>query len=128
LAIIAAAFIKNETLMHYVQQSEAEISWQDASGNWRSCHIINTNKLLGVYPGTMGLKTGRTEEAGQCLISYAVRPDGKLLLVLLGSEQRYRDSVRLLDEGWAKLRTQAALKTISADANLFFSGPGLFTP
>ncbi|MHB8126849.1 MAG: D-alanyl-D-alanine carboxypeptidase family protein [Desulfitobacteriaceae bacterium] len=123
---IAWAFIKNKSLMKYVQQTKAIVEWKDAYGHLRTQQIRNTNKLLGVYPGTQGLKTGKTDEAGQCLISYDIRPDGKLLLVVLGSDQRYRDTINLLDEGWAKLRTQAALKTLSTDPRPFFVGPGIF--
>jgi D-alanyl-D-alanine carboxypeptidase (penicillin-binding protein 5/6) len=128
LAKITSTFINNDQLMKYVQQTEATIRWIDANGNLRTQQVRNKNKLLGVYPGIQGLKTGTTNEAGQCLVTYDVRSDGKLLLVLLGSDQRYRDTVQLLDEGWAKLRIQAALKTLVSDPEPLLSGPGIFSP
>lgn len=124
LCIIAKKFIKNEILMKYVQQRQAKVEWKDFRGALHSVQIHNTNKLLGVYPGNQGLKTGTTNEAGQCLISYTKNADGALLLVLLGSRQRYLDTVHLLDEGWAKLRPQAALKGLASDPRILFNSPG----
>ncbi len=33
--------------------------------------VRNTNRLLREYPGAIGVKTGTTNEAGQCLIAVA---------------------------------------------------------
>lgn len=57
----------------------------------------NLNQLLGTYEGTAGIKTGTTLAAGQCLVSLVGRPDGRTLCVILGSDDRYRDSRLLLD-------------------------------
>ena len=85
--------------------------------------IVDT---LGVYPGDIGLKTGTTTQAGQCLVSYIRRSDGGLLLVLLGSEQRYQDTISLLDEAWAEQRSKAALRNLSKDPRALILSPGIF--
>lgn len=59
--------------------------------------LYNLNELLGTYPGAEGVKTGTTDEAGQCLVSAAGRADGRVLAVVLGSDDRFRDSRALLD-------------------------------
>ncbi len=59
--------------------------------------LVNLNELLGSYPGAEGVKTGTTDEAGQCLISAAGRADGRVLAVVMGSDDRFRDSRALLD-------------------------------
>lgn len=126
LSIIANHFIQNEKLMTYVQKPNARVQWKDAQGKDRIAELHNTNILLGVYPGDQGLKTGTTTEAGQCLVSYVTRADGDLLLILLGSKQRYKDTISLLDEAWAEQRSKAALRNLSKDPRSLILSPGIF--
>jgi D-alanyl-D-alanine carboxypeptidase len=57
--------------------------------------LVNTNAWLTMFPGVTGVKTGTTDAAGECLIA-TVESDGRtLLLVVLGSTERYRDAERL---------------------------------
>lgn len=126
LSKIASQFIKNQELMKLVNKRSAKIQWKDAKGLGRSAEVQNTNNLLGVYPGDQGLKTGTTTEAGQCLVSYVTRPDGELLLILLGSKQRYSDTIKLLDEGWADQRSNAALKGLIKDPRSLILSPGIY--
>jgi len=69
---------------------------------------VNTNTLLSTYPGTIGVKTGSTQEAGPCLVFATVR-DGQYLIgaVLhagtLASDQRFTDATKLLDWGFTLL-------------------------
>ncbi len=51
----------------------------------------STNRLLADYPGVVGLKTGTTPAAGECLIA-AVEDSGHVVfVVVLGSADRYAD-------------------------------------
>jgi D-alanyl-D-alanine carboxypeptidase (penicillin-binding protein 5/6) len=62
--------------------------------------LVNTNQLLLTYEGADGVKTGTTDAAGECLVASATRNDGhRLLVVLLGSRDRYGEATALLD--WA---------------------------
>ncbi|MDP4158468.1 MAG: D-alanyl-D-alanine carboxypeptidase [Bacillota bacterium] len=126
LSKIASLFIKNEVLMNYVKEPRARVQWKDTRGVNHYAEVQTTNKLLGVYPGDEGLKTGTTTEAGECLVSYVTRPDGDLLLVVLGSKQRYNDTIKLLDEGWAMRRSNAALRGLAESPRSLISGPGLY--
>lgn len=126
LAIISNDFLKNESLMKYVNKGYAQIKWTDSRGMLRKAEFKNTNRLLGVYPGDEGLKTGTTTEAGQCLVSFVSRADSELLLVLLGSKDRYNDTIKLLDEGWTEQRPGAALRELAKDPQSLISGPGIF--
>jgi D-alanyl-D-alanine carboxypeptidase len=66
---------------------------------WPGPQIWNGNELLGYYPGTVGVKIGFTERAGQTMVA-AVERDGRRLIVsVLGSFQRYTDVIDLFD--WA---------------------------
>jgi D-alanyl-D-alanine carboxypeptidase (penicillin-binding protein 5/6) len=61
--------------------------------------IQNTNKLLGEIEGTVGVKTGTTAEAGEVLI-YQYKKDGvDLIIVVMGSSDRFSDTKTLLN--WA---------------------------
>jgi D-alanyl-D-alanine carboxypeptidase len=63
--------------------------------------LQNTNQLLGVYAGMQGVKTGTTDEAGDCLVSAAARPDGRAICVVLGSADRFADTRTVLDYYYA---------------------------
>lgn len=67
--------------------------------------LYNTNDLLDKIPGTVGIKTGYTEDAGGCLIYLYEDPQTseQILITLLGSTNqstRFSDTKLLLD--WAK--------------------------
>lgn len=68
--------------------------------------LVNHNKLLWRYEGAIGLKTGYTSQAGQCLVSAAERNGRALLAVVLKSEGNniWSDSVTLLDYGFERFR------------------------
>jgi len=59
--------------------------------------LENTNELLGTYDGVNGVKTGTTDEAGECLVASVTRDGRTTLLVELGSTDRFGDARKLLD-------------------------------
>ena len=70
-------------------------------GRHMSCR--NTNVLLHSYEGCIGIKTGFTRQAGNCLASAATRDGTTLYLVLLNSRSmrsRFTESAILLDYGF----------------------------
>jgi D-alanyl-D-alanine carboxypeptidase (penicillin-binding protein 5/6) len=54
----------------------------------RHLEIDATNRLLGVFPGYFGLKTGDTIAAGQVLLSYTETSHKRIVAVVLGSAGR----------------------------------------
>ena len=86
----------------------------------------NRNRLLWRDKSVDGLKTGRTEEAGYCLVSSAKRRDMRLIAVVLGAtndESRARESQRLLSYGFRYFDTQtiySAGETLKANAKLWY--------
>ena len=65
--------------------------------------LTNTNELLGAYQGADGVKTGTTDAAGECLVASVTRNGHRMLVVILGSGDRYADARTLLDYatgGW----------------------------
>ena len=69
------------------------------SKNGRLKHKISTtNDLLGSYLKVLGLKTGTTAEAGECLVAVIKNDDGNnILTVLLDSGSRYQETKVLVD-------------------------------
>ena len=95
----------------YVSQKERQISF-DRGGRRLNYMLRNTNELLGKM-GIDGVKTGRTSRSGDCLILYANRQaevvrQGQmetvyprhLMIVLLGSTNRFGEGTALLQRGW----------------------------
>jgi D-alanyl-D-alanine carboxypeptidase (penicillin-binding protein 5/6) len=70
----------------------------------RSYTLRNTNALIGRYEGAIGLKTGYTEGAGNCLVALAERDGVRVLAVLLNAPNRWWNAVGLLDRAFAAPR------------------------
>lgn len=65
--------------------------------------LWNTNRLLKWYEGTLGLKTGYTQEAGRNLVSVVEREGLRLISVVLGCQERrghFQESMNLLNYGF----------------------------
>ena len=95
----------------YVSQRERQISFNRA-GHQLNYMLRNTNELLGKM-GIDGVKTGTSARSGQCLILYANRDpevvrqgqmetvyQRHLMVVLLGSTNRFGEAEVLLQRGW----------------------------
>jgi len=59
--------------------------------------LENETNLLTSYPGVEGVKTGYTDEAGLCLVTYLNYDGHKVIGVILNSQNRIDDMKRLLD-------------------------------
>ncbi len=92
MAIIALEAMKNPVFADIVRRPEVALAAR---------RLDSTNKLLNVYPGMVGIKTGTEELAGECLISMVDRTQGKAITVVLGSTDRFRDTRLLLDYYYA---------------------------
>ena len=68
--------------------------------NNQARQITNTNELLGVLNGVVGVKTGFTNNAGRCLVTETKRNDMDIITVVLGADTkkfRTKDSIRLIE-------------------------------
>jgi D-alanyl-D-alanine carboxypeptidase len=63
--------------------------------------LRNHNKLLWLYEGAVGVKTGYTRAAGRTLVSCARREGLTLLCVTLNAPEDWKDHAALLDWGFA---------------------------
>lgn len=60
-------------------------------------HLVSTNKLLGSVEGVLGVKTGWTENARENLVTYITRDNHKVVIVVLGSQDRFGETKELID-------------------------------
>lgn len=71
--------------------------------------LKNTNNLLFTIPGTVGIKTGYTEDAKGCLSYLHENKGQEILIVILGSEDRFKDTLTLLN--WAQEQIELLKQT-----------------
>lgn len=70
--------------------------------------LTNFNKMVVLYPGCDGLKTGYTDKSGYCISATAKDGDSRFIVVLMGAQtpdQRLADASRLLDWAFANFRS-----------------------
>ena len=84
-------------------------TWMDDidHGDGRVTQLVNTNKLIRLYDGCDGGKTGSTKEAGYCVAATARRGGMRLIAVVLGADtgaERFDIAARMLDHGFANYR------------------------
>lgn len=98
LAVIAAEALKNETFRRIVSTYKKTIPMQSTGGVRL---LINHNKMLRLYDGAIGVKTGFTKQSGRCLVSAAERDGVTLVAVTLSAPDDWNDHTRLLDYGFS---------------------------
>jgi len=121
LVALANYAMQRSAFRFYVSQKSRVISRYLADGSEAKYQLVNTNALLGVYE-IDGVKTGRTNRAGDCLVISAAKPpesienpDGshtitprRLMVVVLGAQDRFGEAERLLIRGWKEYNQWAA--------------------
>ena len=83
--------------------------WLDSvdHGDGRTTQLTNTNKLIRLYDGCDGGKTGSTDEAGYCITATAQRGGMRLIAVVLGApsgKERFDAAKEMFDYGFANYR------------------------
>lgn len=101
IALVARELLKHERVFDYT------MIWMDELRDGKT-QLTNTNKLLKTYAGITGLKTGTTDDAGNCFCGTAERNGFRLIAVVLGcetSKERFSATTALLDHGYANWET-----------------------
>lgn len=93
LTRIAREAIGNASIRKAV--STQSITFTDITGS-KKFILESTNKLLGI-DGVKGLKTGWIPESGECLVTLVTRDGKSVLITLLGSTDRFGESIRLIN-------------------------------
>ncbi len=94
LALAAADLFSYQLLQKIVGTTTQTVSIQGT--NPRDITLVNTNEFLG-NPDVHGVKTGTTDNAGECLVLAVSRGDDRVITVVLGSTDRYGDTSALLN-------------------------------
>ncbi len=85
--------------------STKQIVVHDVSGKM-SYNLRNINELLGKVPGVLGVKTGWTENARENLVTYIERDGHKVMIAVLGSQDRFGETKELIDWIFASYQWQ----------------------
>ena len=102
LAIISAHALKNDTIAKIFSTYKATLP---ISSECQKRVLVNHNKLLKLYRGAIGVKTGFTKKTGRCLVSAAQRDGLTLVAVTLNAPDDWRDHMSMLDFGFANFES-----------------------
>lgn len=97
LAKLSRYAMQNEDFRRIVGTVDLELPYSERH---KYLYLENQTNLLTTYPGVGGIKTGYTEEAGYCLVTYAKNEDVELIGVVLNSVNRKFDMLNLLNFGF----------------------------
>ncbi len=113
LALITAEALDNPTFKQIV--STYKYSFR-CSGKTRT--VVNHNKLLKSYDGSIGVKTGYTRHSGRCLVSAAVRDGVTLIAVTLSAPNDWQDHTELLDYGFTQFEAISPYSLVDGEYSI----------
>ncbi len=94
LAIITGEALKDPQLARIFATKETSIVSLDKKYTHQ---LQNLNKLLTQVSGVLGVKTGFSEAAKENLVTLIERENHRVLIVLLGSDDRFGETTKLID-------------------------------
>ncbi|MBU1085252.1 D-alanyl-D-alanine carboxypeptidase [Patescibacteria group bacterium] len=94
IAILTVVAMENPIFKKIVNISSITVTDID---NTITHDLKTINDLLGNVSGLKGVKTGWTELAGECLVTYTQRGNKEIITVILGSQDRFGESTQLID-------------------------------
>lgn len=98
LLIIARTAMKHPEFAAIVKMKQATITSEDG----KIIHKLeSTDELLGKVEGVEGIKTGWTEEAGECLVTQTTRNGHTFLTAVLHSPDRFGEMTKLIEWGFS---------------------------
>ncbi|MBO6231283.1 MAG: D-alanyl-D-alanine carboxypeptidase [Ruminiclostridium sp.] len=113
MALLTAEALKNPDFRAICSRKSEKVSF-GAPPTERT--LYNSNKLLTLYDGCIGVKTGFTDEARRCLVSAAERDGCRIIAVTLNAPDDWNDHRKLLDLGFSRVRPfDLRLDTFSAE-------------
>lgn len=110
MALCARACMENEVIAKIVGTRTATFGTRT---------FVNHNKLLTMYEGCVGMKTGYTELAGRTLVSCAERDGMRLIAVTLSDRNDWEDHMALYDYGFSAY----ALRSLCSDEEEAYTLP-----
>lgn len=95
-----------------------------ASNTCTARTLVNHNRLLSSYDGTIGVKTGYTKKSGRCLVSAVEREGVILICVTLGVGDDWNRHKNLYDTYFPKCSTVVAAEKGSIYKAVYVAGCG----
>ena len=99
MGMIAKELLKHKQILDFSGVYEDYLRQDTPNKFW----LVNTNKLVRIYNGADGLKTGHTDAAKYCIAATAKKDDMRLIAIVLGEENatiRNKETSELLDYGF----------------------------
>lgn len=104
------ALMSRELILNYPEIFEYSSIWMEnithvTRQGSKEFGLTNTNRLIRIYPGCIGLKTGSTSKAKFCLSAVAEKNNLMLISVIMAApdyKARLKDAAALLDYGFAR--------------------------
>lgn len=98
LAFIGSEAMQNETFRQIVSTKFITVGNGENKKYW-----TNKNKILSLYEGGNGIKTGFTTDSGRCLIASATRNGVTVVSVVLNRYDMFNDCCRLMDKAFESI-------------------------
>ena len=111
MAMLAREAIHNEDFLAICSQTKVTAEYGNPPYKRT---LSNHNRLLSLYEGAIGVKTGFTKKAGRCLVSAAQRNGVTLICVTLKAPDDWDDHCALFDYGFSKVTTQQREEVFSS--------------
>ena len=99
LALISAKALENETFREIASSRKETI--KNSVGEARL--VVNHNKLLSMYDGAIGVKTGFTKRCGRCLVGAAERDGLRFITVTINAPDDWNDHISMFNYGYSLL-------------------------
>ncbi|MBQ8689963.1 MAG: D-alanyl-D-alanine carboxypeptidase [Clostridia bacterium] len=96
LALITAEALKNEKFREISSSYKKEITSSE-----QTRLLVNHNKLLKMYDGCIGVKTGYTKKSGRSLVGAAEKDGLTLISVTINAPDDWNDHKEMLDYGFS---------------------------
>lgn len=92
VAVLTKYILQNKQILEIIKTKNKVIS----STNGQNIKLTNTNELLDLIPGVIGVKTGTENLAGQCLDLAYVKDGNTYIIIILNSTDRYADARQII--------------------------------
>lgn len=102
LALITSYCLNNEKFSEIAATKSKVIKGSDGLNKYLSNH----NKMLHMYPGCIGVKTGFTKKSGRTLVTSAIKDGIKIIVVTLNAPNDWQDHKKLLDRGFDSIEKE----------------------
>lgn len=101
LVVLCKAILADPVMMGYTSQIEETVEVQGRTLEWENTNILLHSGKDLYHANAMGMKTGYTSRAGNCLISAFFEQDRVILIGVFGcpgfTEDRYYDTVAIYE-------------------------------